>query len=152
MSLQPNLPPPHIYPKPYTLNDKVRIQLLGNTSCDYRRCHVEVFVDLKAGEKIYGICVPTENQGTLKAIRIRSRSNKVKLTLTSSDCYKEDSLDVHPRSIIYQNTTSEKDTLYEFENTYVYNERNGNVVQTYLSLENLGEDTDGLSVILTFGY
>lgn len=152
MSLQPNLPPPHIYPEPYTLNNNVRIQLLGNTSCDYRRCHVEVFVDLKSGEKIYGICVPTENQGTLKAIRIRSRSNKVKLTLTSSDCYKEDSLDVHPRSIIYQNTTSEKDTLYEFENTYVYNERNGNVVQTYLSLENLGEDTDGLSVILTFGY
>jgi len=155
MSMTSNLPPPYteVQKFEYDKENKVLSRVLGNTSCDYRRCHVEVWVNLDAGESVFDVPLKADAQGTIRTMRVRSRSEKVKVTLTSAPgVYTKADDDPHPRSIIIQETTEKKDMLYDYENVYVYIEREGNPLSTYISIENLGADSDGISVIFTFGY
>lgn len=153
MPLQLPVPPPYTearYDKQYENGGYVR--RLGHTSCDYRRSHIEAMANLKAGESIFNIPVMADNQGTIKAIRIRSRSEKLKVTLCSSPVYDTPGKDVHPRSIIWQRITEEKDEMHDFESLYVYMFDTQQEIKTWLSIENLGADTDGVYIDITFGY
>lgn len=156
MTMESNFTPPQIYPDVVTEFDKNKVQVrrLGHTSCDYRRSHIEVWVEpLGAGESILNIPVMADSQGTICAIRVRSKSDNVKITLMPTPSYAIGK-DIHPRAIIYQNEFTEKDTIIDFDNLYVYYDDNNNqdVVKTYLSIENNGQDSGGVSVIFTFGY
>ena len=129
------------------------IRWIGHTSTDYRRSHVEVFVRLGVGESIFSIPVRGDLQGTITQIRIRSRSEKVKVTLTETDCYKSASDDPHPRQIIWQETTDSTDYITDFDFRYFYGPQKFNDVPTmYAAIENQGGDSDGVSLIITFGY
>lgn len=155
MSMESNFPPPYTDPqvsKDYE-GGTAQVRRLGHTSCDYRRSHIEAWIKpLTGGQSKLNIPIIADAQGTIRGIRVRSKSKKIKFTLTSSPCYKVGA-SIHPRSIVYQATTEECDTIYDFENLYVFqSDNNTDIIKLYLSVENQGADSDGVSVIITFGY
>ena len=145
--------PPGLTEQFYYSYEKANIRWRGHTSVDYRRSHIEIFVPLAAGESIFSIPIHCEYQGTITQIRIRSRSEKVKVTLTERDCYKSASDDPHPRQIVWQETTDSTDFVTDFDFRYFYGPQKDNAVPTmYAAIENQGADSDGVSVIITLGY
>ena len=150
---QPVTPPSSYTEHNATTNHDWQVKNLGLTSCDYRRSHIEVFVNLAAGESVYSIPLPIDMQGTLCAVRVRSFSNKVKVTLCEQDVYKADNLTPHPRNIIIQQEFSNEVSSYvSQEPLYFYHDMNQVPNNLYVSIENQGEDSKGISVIFTFGY
>lgn len=146
--------PPRVHETPIMeqfQDDRVEVRLLSQDySGDYT--HLEVWIKpLNAGENILNIPLYS-NGGRIACIRVRSKSEKVKFTLTYADNY-EVGKDIHPRSIVYQATTDKKDALLEDFNflfDYRYNTNYNELNKQYLSVENLGGDTDGLSIIITY--
>lgn len=147
--------PPYIYPDVVQeYNNNVQVRRLGHTSCDYRRSHIEVWVyPLQSGQSILNIPIIADAQGTIKGIRVRSKSDNLKITLMPTNDY-EIGKDIHPRAIIFQQIFTERDTILGFENLYVFidDASNENQIKTFLSIENLGTDSEGVSVVITFGY
>lgn len=145
--------PPYVYPLCYDTQEGNRIEvrildqpMVNNTS------HVEIWIKpLTGGQNILNIPVMADTSSMLWSVRVRSRSENVKLTLTSAPIY-EVGKDIHPRSIIWQDTTKEKDTIFSLSGVYVYGIDTSRLIKTYLSVENNGGDTDGISTILTFIY